>query len=127
VCEASNLHTVKPIPAHRTANIASDQGRTKGTLNTARKRKKQTWKANTLRIGSWNIISWTNKEQEVIMDLIKHRIDICGLSETKKKGKGSIRYQNYILFYSGSNKNQRAHAGIGIIIHEIFEKYIDRV
>jgi hypothetical protein len=36
-----------------------------------------------------------------------YNINICTLSETQKKGKGSARYTNYILLYSGK-KNNRA-------------------
>jgi hypothetical protein len=74
-------------------------------------------------LGSWNITSWNNRDQEIIMELSTHRIDICNLSETRMKGKGNSRYQNYILFYSGKSKNQRAHAGI----HGKFENHIDNV
>lgn len=46
----------------------------------------------------------------------KHQIDICALSETKKKGKGSIIVEKYMLFYSGTDKSERANAGVGILI-----------
>lgn len=35
--------------------------------------------------------------------------------------------KNYILFYSGKSKNQRAHAGVGLLIHGKFENHIDNV
>lgn len=38
----------------------------------------------------------------------QHNIDICALSETKKKGKGNIRLKDYIVIYSGREKNERA-------------------
>ncbi|XP_045466615.1 craniofacial development protein 2-like [Harmonia axyridis] len=59
------------------------------------------------------------------MELDKHKIDIlCALSETKKKGKGNTDYQNYILFYSGAEKDQRAKAGVGILVHRKFKDNI---
>lgn len=57
----------------------------------------------------------------------KHGIDICSISETKKKGKGNIRYQNHILFYSGVDKDSRAQAGVGVLIHKNFENNIEDV
>lgn len=61
------------------------------------------------------------------MEVNKHNIEICALSELKKKGKGNIRYQHHILFYSGREKHQRAQAGVGILIHDKFEDHIDEV
>lgn len=55
----------------------------------------------------------------------RHNIDICALSETKKKG--NARYNNYILFHSGVEKNHRAQAGVGILIHEKFRDLIEKV
>jgi hypothetical protein len=46
-----------------------------------------------------------------------HNIDICTLSEIKKKRKRSVRYQNYILLYSEVERNNRAVTGVGILIH----------
>lgn len=56
-----------------------------------------------------------------------HNIDICALSETKKKGKGNAKYQNYILFYSEVEKNSRAKAGVDILVHKKFENIIDEI
>lgn len=57
----------------------------------------------------------------------RHNIYICALSKTKKKGKGNTRYNNYILFHSGVEKNHRAQAGVGILIHEKFRDFIEKV
>jgi hypothetical protein len=40
----------------------------------------------------------------------RHNIDICSAAKTKKKGKGCEKYQNYCLFYSVKNKEERAYA-----------------
>lgn len=57
----------------------------------------------------------------------KHQIDICGLSETKKKGKGTTAFGRYILIYSGKGKQDRAHSGVGILIHEKFTQCIENI
>lgn len=71
-----------------------------------------------LRIACWNVTSLTNKDQELILEMERHNIDICALSETKKKGKGNDIYGNYIVIYSGKNKEERASSGVGIIVHQ---------
>lgn len=51
------------------------------------------------------------------MELTEHRIDICTISETKKRGKGTSEYHGYILAYSGKPKDSRASSGVGILIN----------
>lgn len=84
-------------------------------------------KKNIMRVGCWNITSFSNKDQELIIEMNKHKIDICALSETKKKGKGSTKFSNYILIYSGKNKNERASSGVGFLVNEKFEHSIKAV
>lgn len=62
--------------------------------------------------------SLRNKDQEIIAGMKRNGIEICALSETKKKGKGNLRYREYILIYSGKEKNKRAISGVGLLIHE---------
>ncbi|XP_044751629.1 craniofacial development protein 2-like [Coccinella septempunctata] len=57
----------------------------------------------------------------------RHRVDICGLSETKRKGQGTIKYENYVLCYSGKPKHDRAHSGVGILLHEKCVDLIDTI
>ncbi|XP_056647266.1 craniofacial development protein 2-like [Diorhabda sublineata] len=111
---------------HRTVTLASETGRSIDD-DTARKRKKRVWKENIVRLGSWNITSWSNKDYKVVVEIEKNKIDFCALSETKKKGNGSQRYQNYILFYSGVDKNLRAPGGVGLLVNKKFEKDIKEV
>lgn len=127
VGKVSNLPTVKRVNAQSTTSQASETGRILRKNDTARIRKKRLWKSQKLRIGSWNITSWNSRDQEIIMELNKHKIEICALSELKKRGRGNTRYQNYILFYSGKEKNQRAQAGVGILLHDKFENNIEEV
>ena len=65
-----------------------------------------------------------NKDQETLIEIKKHKIDICALSETKKKGKGNTKYEDHILIYSGKEKNERAASGVGLLIHQKFETNI---
>lgn len=84
-------------------------------------------KAQTLRIGCWNVTSWNNKDQEILIELNRHNIDLCALAETKRKGKGTVNYANYVLVYSGRDKHERAQAGVGLLIHTKYAKHLDNV
>lgn len=75
-------------------------------------------KSPKLRIATWNIQSWRNKEQEIIAEISERKIDICALSETKKKGAGSVMRGDYLLIYKGVNKDERALAGVGMLVHK---------
>lgn len=37
----------------------------------------------------------------------------------------SPKIQDYLLFFSGADKNKRTPAGVGILIHQKFEEYIE--
>lgn len=78
-------------------------------------------------MATWNVTSWNRKDHEILLELANHKIDICCLSETKKRGKGSTVYSNYILFYSGKENHERAQSGVAILIHKKFEELIDNV
>jgi exonuclease III len=58
-----------------------------------------------------------SKEQELVEEAAKYRLDIVGVSETKLKGKGTRDLENgWKLFYSGLVDPQaHAHAGVGIL------------
>ncbi|XP_056645027.1 craniofacial development protein 2-like [Diorhabda sublineata] len=96
--------------------------------NLARKKRiKRKRKTTLLRIGCWNVTSFNNKDQEILLEIKGHKLDICALSETKKKGKGNSKYGNYILIYSGKNKNERATSGVGLLLHESYENQISNI
>ncbi|XP_056643832.1 craniofacial development protein 2-like [Diorhabda sublineata] len=80
-----------------------------------------------MRIGCWNVTSFNNKDQEILLEIKRHKLDICALSETKKKGKGNSKYGNYILIYNGKNKNERATSGVGLLLHESYENQIRNI
>jgi hypothetical protein len=45
-------------------------------------------------------------------------IDICAVSETKKKGQGTITYQDYIMFFSGVPRETRAKEDVGLVLKQ---------
>ena len=71
-----------------------------------------------MKFATWNVISWSGRNHEIITELRNFKIDFCAISETKKKGKGTMCIEDYILAYSGKQKDKRAHAGVGLLIHK---------
>lgn len=93
-----------------------------GTNLRRTKQRKRTWN-----IGTWNVRGINTKEQEVFSQLEKMRMDICALTETKKKGRGSERKGDYLHFYSGVEKDKRAKHGVSVAIHKRLKKYIKQI
>lgn len=55
-----------------------------------------------MNIGIWNITSFTGKEVEIVEEMEKYKLDILGISEVKKKGKGEVELtKGFVLRYSG--------------------------
>lgn len=78
-------------------------------------------------MATWNINTWNNKAHEILEALNNHKIDICVLAETKKKGRGNKSVGNYTLWYSGKQQNERAKSGVGILIHRRLKDNIENV
>ncbi|XP_044757080.1 uncharacterized protein LOC123315451 [Coccinella septempunctata] len=53
-----------------------------------------------------------------------HKIYICAISESKRKGKGTLKVPGFILIYSGVEKQRRATGGVAMLIAE---KYGDNI
>jgi len=94
---------------------------------TARLRKKRIWRKNTVKFATWNILLWSGRNHEILTELHNFKIDFCAISETKKKGKGTVCIDDYILAYSGKQKEERAHAGVGLLIHKKYMNNIDNI
>lgn len=56
---------------------------------------RRTLRKQTMRLATWNIQGLSNKQREVFNELQGMNIDICILTETKKKGKGSEAVGEY--------------------------------
>ena len=93
----------------------------------ARLREKRIWKKNTVKFATWNILSWSGRNHEILMELHNFKIDFCAIYETKKKGKGTVCIDDYILAYSGKQKEESAHACVGLLIHKKYTNNIDNI
>ena len=61
----------------------------------------------------------------MLLELSRNKIDICAISESKRKGKGITPYQEYLLFFSGVPKESRAKEGVALAINRNLESLID--
>ncbi|XP_030759068.1 uncharacterized protein LOC115884584 [Sitophilus oryzae] len=78
-----------------------------------------------MQFGTWNVQGHIrNKREIIIKDLEKLELDIITLTETKKKGSGSEIIGNYLHYYSGVPKDQRAKRGVSVLIKNKFKKNI---
>lgn len=77
-----------------------------------------------MKVGTWNVQGIRGKTEEIAKELEKVGIDIAALSETKRKGQGIEQVDQYIHFYSGVPKDQRAKRGISIFIRKKFKQSI---
>ena len=68
-------------------------------------------------MGTINIATYTNKENEILDMMETRNIDILGLAETKHRGeeKGRELRQGYTLIYKGIQEGRRLH-GVAMII-----------
>lgn len=102
----------------------------KGNRSGKTKNGKSTWK-----LGTWNVRSINNKEQELSDEFDKLDIDILTLTETKRKGNGEEILENgHLLIYSGVASEKRAAEGVGCIINKSrikqvrkWEQYSERI
>ncbi|KAJ4426091.1 hypothetical protein ANN_26900 [Periplaneta americana] len=70
----------------------------------------------TLACGTWNVQGISGKLVEVVKEIDSLEMDIVILNETKKKGKGQELIGNYIHFWSGVPKSERAKSGVAVLI-----------
>lgn len=71
-----------------------------------------------MKLATWNVQGIRTKQQEVFSEINKMKIDICVLTETKKKGKGTETVEEYIHIFSGVSKKTRAKRGVSVAIHK---------
>jgi hypothetical protein len=56
--------------------------------------------------------------REIVKEMEQLGIDIASIMEIKKKGSGSEITGNYLHFYSGVPKENRAKRGVSLLIHK---------
>lgn len=108
-------------------SLRSDTGRgsdAQNIKNSVRDFSQRKTRKRQILVGTWNVQGWKNKIMEVTQEFHKANIDILVTSEMKKKGNGCDNIDGTLLFWSGVGKDQRAKAGIGILIKKQLKNYI---
>ena len=79
------------ILLHENHNKASD-----GTMMTTRIRRKGIRKTKSLRVATWNVISFTKKDTEIILKIKEHNIDMLTCRNKKQGQRGHQNRQLYL-------------------------------
>lgn len=108
------------ITDNHQVNSRTDQFKT----TKARDRNKRLGLVENLRTATWNVRGLTHKEEELQNELKRANVDICLLTETKKKMKGTTELKDYILLYSGVAQTKRASAATAILVKKQFRNKI---
>jgi exonuclease III len=68
-----------------------------------------------LRVGTWNVESLTGKRREIVDTIIRRRVNILCVQETKWKGQKvkEVEDTDFKLWYTGTTANKN---GVGIVL-----------
>lgn len=77
------------------------------------------------RFGNWNSREYAAKKTEINEIFDSRKTDLAVLSETKKKGSGTMESGNYITIYSGVPKTERVSGGVMLYIYSKHRENID--
>jgi exonuclease III len=75
-----------------------------------------------MKYGTWNVQVVQGKMEEITSELGKLKMDVIGLTETKRKGIGTEIERGYVHLCSGVSKDRRAKRGVSILINNKFKK-----
>ena len=70
------------------------------------------------KVATWNVRGIAEKTEELQTELLKRKIDVAIVIETKKKNKGLEYIGNYVMTYCGVPANQWASSGVAIAIRK---------
>jgi len=71
-----------------------------------------------LKVATWNVRGNAEKKEELQTELLKRKINVAIITETKKKNKGSEDIGNYVTIYCGVPANQWASSGVAIAVRK---------
>ena len=115
----NKLQSTPQADRHRkpTNAVAKRLGRQMGAAH--RKRTRVGPNCRDLAIGNWNVSSLTGKEQELVCEAQQYRLDVVGISSTKRRDSGTVELNGgWKIFYSGVDAAMSAQAGVGLITCE---------
>lgn len=91
------------------------------------KKKKQ---EESINLSTWNVrgLNKKGKLENVIAEMVRLKIDIMGISETKLADSGRIDKDDATLFYTGNPSGQKSnYHGVGIMVRGELRKYVSNV
>ena len=96
-----------------------------GNGNGTRKEIQKQKRREVMRIGTWNVRGMNGKETELMYEFERANISVLGVTETKKKNKGSYKTRNgHVVIYSEVDENQRAAAGRQVVLKIVLKNTI---
>ena len=68
-------------------------------------------------IGNWNVWSLTGKKQELVWEAQQYRLEIVGVSSTKRRGSGTVELNGgWKFFYSDFDAAMSDQAGVECVV-----------
>ena len=91
-----------------------------------RERSRRLLQENRIRLATWNIGTLTGKTMELVEVMLRRKINIICLQETKWVGEKSreIEKTGFKLWYSGKEKNRN---GVGVLVDNIIKESVVEV
>ncbi|XP_070412102.1 uncharacterized protein [Nothobranchius furzeri] len=83
--------------------------------------RREPWRSNPrtrkLVIGTWNVTSLAGKEQELVAEVEKYRLDIVGLTSTHSIGSGTqVLERGWTVSFAGVAPGEKRRAGVGFLL-----------
>jgi len=99
-------------PGKKNTHVKKPRQRLEKTDGLSNKRHKT--RKRLLNYCTWNVQGIRGKMEEITSELGKLKMDVIGLTETKRKGTGSEIVGGYVHLYSGVSEDRRAERGVSI-------------
>ena len=93
-------------------------------------------KRPTLKLGSWNVRTMTTgmdpenindarKTAIINNELLRLKVDIAALQETRLAGQGSIKEKNFTFFWFGKSVEERKEYGVGFAVKNTLLQHVE--
>jgi len=80
-------------------------------------------KFGKINVATWNVREIAEKKEILKTELLKRKIDIAIITETKKKNIGSEDIGNYVMIYCVVPAKQRASSGVQLKLRKMETQY----
>uniref|UniRef100_A0A8C6NR40 Endonuclease/exonuclease/phosphatase domain-containing protein n=1 Tax=Nothobranchius furzeri TaxID=105023 RepID=A0A8C6NR40_NOTFU len=118
----SEVITLSPArgPSGRAGLTQGPRASVQGSRSGGRPRR-EPWRSDPrtrkLVFGTWNVTSLVGKEQELVAEVERYRLDIVGLTSTHSIGSGTqVLERGWTLSFAGVAPGERRRAGVGFLL-----------